>query len=130
MEPVKMRNYNKVHIVIEAFDTDNDSIKNYDEPEIEEQDEHRLSLNIQDFNLLQTSKNKIRSKSLPQDLDDSKPKNGELSQNTKCSLSLSAIYERIHNRHSVLEESFLRGSGDIVRNRADKASAASSAGSI
>ena len=87
--------------------------------------EKPFSSSYQDSNLLQTRKEKIRSTSLPQelvDLNNNSQTDWECSQKTRCSLSLSAIYERLHNHHSVLEDSFLRGTGHDIRYREDGAS--------
>ena len=79
-----------------------------------------VSINSDDFELLQISKDKIRSKSLPVELNAKNPKTGEWSQKLSSPLSLSKIHERLHKPHSVLEDSFLMGEERIKEQRKKK----------
>ena len=93
-----------LEIVIETFDANEEGIKTY-EKDKKDKVEKQSSSRYQDSNLLQTSKDKIRSTSLQQelvDLNNNSQTDWDCSQKTICSLSLSAIYERLHNHHSVL----------------------------
>ena len=71
-----------------------------------------LSTVSDNFAFLETVQNKTRSTSLPAVLNKKDPKHGEWSQKLTSPLSLFAIGDRFHTKHSsVLEDSFLKAEG-------------------